>query len=453
MTLRTARLATLTSTLTASLLMACNLAVAQLPAKVGDTPLPSLAPIIKRTSPAVVGISVKGSQQQNNQLSQDPFFRRFFDIPDQPQERQFQASGSGVIVDATNGYIITNAHVVENAKEITVTLLDNRELKATVKGTDANADIAVLQVKASNLTAITLADSSKVQVGDFAIAIGNPFGQEHTVTSGIISALSRAPGISQDGYEDFIQTDAAINPGNSGGALLDLNGQLVGINSAILSSTGGNVGIGFAIPSNMAKSVMDQLVKYGKVQRGILGISMDSNPLRPEIAKNLGAEGVEGVLVSEVSENSGAEKAGIKPGDIVTHINGRATKSASALKAAIGILRVGDKVEVSLVRDSKPRKVTATISEPGESLQAAASSANGLKGAQLAGNNGQGVLITGVTDNSNAAQNRLQRNDVILRVGRVPVNSVKELQEATKDLNTFSLTIQRGNRLYVAIIN
>jgi Do/DeqQ family serine protease len=433
-------------------------AQAQLPAAVSGTALPSLAPIVKRTSPAVVGISVRGTQQtiNNNPLMQDPFFRRFFDIPDQQTERQFQASGSGVIVDAANGYIVTNAHVVENAKEITVTLLDTRELKATVKGVDSNSDLAVLQVKASNLTAITLADSSKVQVGDFAIAIGNPFGQEHTVTSGIISALGRAPGINDNGYEDFIQTDAAINPGNSGGALLDLNGQLVGINSAIISNSGGSVGIGFAIPSNMVKSVMDQLVKYGKVKRGLLGVSIQT--LTADAAESLGASGVEGALVSEVTEGSSAEKAGIKPGDIITSVNGRSTKTASALKAAVGVLRAGDTVEVGLVRDGKPRKVSATISEASETVASSGNSSkaesgipSGLAGADLS-DNSKGVLVTGVTEGSAAYQNGLRRNDVIVAAGRMRVSTVKELREAVKGANSFVLTIERGGRTLVAMI-
>ncbi|MGE0114717.1 MAG: Do family serine endopeptidase [Steroidobacteraceae bacterium] len=454
MNLRTSRLAGLA----ASLLLAGSAAFAQLPAKVSDTPLPSLAPIIKRASPAVVGIAVEGTvQQQTNPLMQDPFFRRFFDIPDTPQERQFQASGSGVIVDAQQGYIITNAHVVANAKEITVTLLDNRKLKATVKGSDTGSDIAVLQVKANNLTAITMADSSKIQVGDFVIAIGNPFGLEHTVTSGIVSALGRAPGISQDGYEDLIQTDASINPGNSGGALLDLNGQLVGINSAIYSSSGGNIGIGFAIPTNMARAVMDQLIKYGKVQRGLLGVTMQT--LGSEVAGSIGADGVEGALVSEVTEGSAAEKAGIKPGDIITSINGKNTRTGAALRAAIGVLRVGDKVEVGLIRDGKPRKVTAVLGESGEGTQASTQGPGnagglhpGLNGAEFANNNGEGVLVAAVANNSNAAQNGLRRNDVIVAVGRTQVNSVKELREAVKDANSFLLTIQRGNRTLVAVI-
>jgi len=451
------RAAKLAAALTASLMLACGTAVAQLPAKIGDTPLPSLAPIIKRTSPAVVGIAVEGTvQQQTNPLMQDPFFRRFFDMPDTPQERQFQASGSGVIVDAQQGYIITNAHVVENAKDITVTLLDNRKLKAIVKGSDPGADIAVLQVKANNLTAVTLADSSKVQVGDFVIAIGNPFGLEHTVTSGIVSALGRAPGISRDGFEDLIQTDAAINPGNSGGALLDLNGQLLGINSSIYSSSGGNIGIGFAIPINMAKAVMDQLIKYGKVQRGVLGVTMQT--LGSEVAGSIGAEGVEGALVSEVAEGSAADKAGIKPGDIITSINGKPTRTGAALRAAIGILRVGDKVEVGILRDGKPRRVTASIGEAADLTVAAKSAGgsnglpSGLSGAELANNNGEGVLVASVADGSNAAQNGLRRNDVIIAVGRTRVSNVKDLREAVKGANSFLLTIERGNRTLVAVI-
>src|SRR5262245_39716077 len=265
------------SGLAALLVVAAPLALApaafgQLPATVGDKPVPSLAPMLKNVTPAVVNIATRGTvTQQENPLLNDPFFRRFFDIPNVPRERTFQSAGSGVIVDAKNGYIITNAHVIENATEITVTLLDNRSLTAKVVGKDPGSDVAVLQVKAANLAQIPIADSDRAEVGDFVVAIGNPFGLGHTVTSGIVSALGRS-GINPEGYEDFIQTDASINPGNSGGALVDLNGQLVGINSAILSRTGGNIGIGFAIPSNMMKTVMNQLVKFGEVKRGVLGV-------------------------------------------------------------------------------------------------------------------------------------------------------------------------------------
>ncbi len=308
------------SVVAAVLLFAAS-AHAQLPEKVGDTPVPSLAPIIKRTSPAVVNIATRGTiREARNPLLDDPFFRRFFDTPNVPRERQFQSAGSGVIVDAKNGYIITNAHVIENATEITVSLRDERQVKAEVVGKDAGSDVAVLKVPTKNLIEMPLADSDKAEVGDFVIAIGNPFGLQHTVTSGIISALGRS-GINPEGYEDFIQTDASINPGNSGGALVNLDGQLVGVNSAIFSRSGGNIGIGFAIPSNMVKAVMTQLIQYGEVKRGMLGVQLRN--LTPAIAESLGLENSRGALVGQVVEGSPAEKAGIKAGDIVTSINGK----------------------------------------------------------------------------------------------------------------------------------
>ena len=265
-------------------------------------PMPSLAPMVRRVSPSVVNIATKGTikeQRGRNPLMDDPFFRRFFDTPPQdtrPRERQFQSAGSGVIVDAKNGYIITNHHVVENASEITITLLDNRTFSAKVVGTDEGADIAVLQAKQPNLVAMAMGDSSKLEVGDYVVAIGNPFGLSHTVTAGIVSALGRT-GINPDntGYEDFIQTDASINPGNSGGALVNLRGELVGINSAILSGNGGNIGIGFAIPVNMVKGVEDQLIKFGQVKRGILGVQL--LPVNPEVAHEYGLTEASGSLV------------------------------------------------------------------------------------------------------------------------------------------------------------
>ena len=248
-----------------------------LPLDVSGTPMPSLAPIVKRASPAVVNISTRGTVAEKsgrNPLFDDPFFKRFFDAPEMaPRQRQFQSAGSGVVVDAKEGFIITNAHVIENANEITVTTNDGHDYKATVVGSDVGADIALIKVKDAKLAALPIGDSAQAEVGDFVLAIGNPFGLQHTVTYGIISAVGRS-GINPDGYEDFIQTDASINPGNSGGALINLHGELVGINSAILSRSGGNIGIGFAIPSNMVRSIMDQLVKYGEVKRGLLGVSI-----------------------------------------------------------------------------------------------------------------------------------------------------------------------------------
>jgi serine protease Do/serine protease DegQ len=335
-------------------------AFAQIPAQVGQTPVPSLAPMLKRVTPAIVNIATKGTVQQENPLLNDPFFRRFFDVPNVPRERSFQSAGSGVIVDAKNGYIITNAHVIENADEITVTLLDNRSLKAKVIGKDTGSDVAVLQVPATNLAEIPIADSDRAEVGDFVVAIGNPFGLGHTVTSGIVSALGRS-GINPEGYEDFIQTDASINPGNSGGALVDLNGALVGVNSAILSRSGGNIGIGFAIPSNMMKTVMNQLIKYGEVKRGVLGVNIQT--LTPDIAESMGLDNTQGALVSQVLDGSAAEKAGLQAGDVVTAINGRAVKDAAGLRNTIGLLSVGDRVDIALLRDGKPRSVTAVVAE------------------------------------------------------------------------------------------
>ena len=437
--------------LAATLLCAlAPLAHAQLPAQVGDTPVPSLAPMVKRVSPAVVNIATRGTVQEQNPLLNDPFFRRFFDIPNTPRQRQFQSAGSGVIVDAKQGLIITNAHVIENATEITVTLLDNRSLTAKVVGKDPGSDVAVLRVQANNLTAIPIADSDRTEVGDFVVAIGNPFGLGHTVTSGIVSALGRS-GINPEGYEDFIQTDASINPGNSGGALVNLDGQLVGINSAILSRTGGNIGIGFAIPANMMKTVMAQLVKYGEVKRGVLGVNIQT--LTPDIAQSMELGNVQGALVSQVVEGSAAEKAGIRAGDVVTAVNGKPVKDAAGLRNVIGLLSVGDKVDVALLRDGKPRRVTAviaerdTVAEAGAETEGGGAGAvhSGLQGAELADAQGGGVLVRSVAEGSPAAQRGLRANDVILAVGRTRVANVAEFRRATQGAAAFVVQIRRGN--------
>ncbi len=424
-----------------------SVAGAQLPATIGETPVPSLAPMLKRVTPAVVNIATRGTVEEQNPLMNDPFFRRFFDVPNQPRQREFQSAGSGVIVDAKNGYIITNAHVVENATDITVQLLDNRSLKAKVVGSDPGSDVAVLKVQAGNLVDLPIADSDRAEVGDFVVAIGNPFGLGHTVTSGIVSALGRS-GINPEGYEDFIQTDASINPGNSGGALVNLGGQLVGINSAILSRTGGNIGIGFAIPSNMMKIVMNQLIKYGSVKRGVLGVNIQT--LAPEIAQSMGLpETTQGALVSQVVDGSPAEKAGVKAGDVITAVNGRAVKDAGSLRNSIGLLSIGEKVDLALMRDGKPRRVTATVSERDAAAEAKAAGAHsGLEGADIT-DSSNGVLIRAVADGSPAAQRGLRANDVILAVGRVHVANVAEFRKATADQEAFVLQIRRGNAMLV----
>jgi Do/DeqQ family serine protease len=413
-------------------------------------PMPSLAPMVKRISPSVVNIATRGTIKedpgQRNPLLDDPFFRRFFDAPpdSKPRERQFQSAGSGVIVDSKNGYIITNHHVVENASEITITLLDNRSFSAKVIGSDEGADIAVLQAKQPNLTAMALGDSTRLEVGDYVVAIGNPFGLKHTVTAGIVSALGRT-GINPDGYEDFIQTDASINPGNSGGALVNLRGELVGINSAILSRSGGNIGIGFAIPVNMVKGVMDQLIKYGQVKRGVLGVNIYN--VTPDIAKEFGLTESSGALVAGVAPGSAADRAGVKTGDIITSINGTAMRDAGELRNTIGMLRVGDRVEIGLLRDGKPHKVTALIAERSDLEAANAVDIHkGLDGAELSdAPDAGGVLVKTIQEGSPAAQNGLRANDLIVGVGRTPVSNTKSFKDAAKNANVLVLNVRRGS--------
>jgi len=431
-------------------------APAAMPAAVGDTPVPSLSPIVKKVSPAVVNIATRGTIRERgpqNPLLDDPFFRRFFDVPPDnngPRERPFQSAGSGVIFDAKAGYIVTNAHVVENASEITVTLQDGRDLKADVVGSDEPSDVAVLKVKSDgSLVQIGLGDSAKVEVGDFVLAIGNPFGLQHTVTSGIISGLSRS-GINPDGYEDFIQTDASINPGNSGGALVNLRGELIGINTAILSRSGGNIGIGFAIPVNMAHSVMDQLIKFGSVKRGQLGVSMYT--VTPDIAHSLGLANAMGALVSQVVEGSPAEKAGIHTGDVITSVNGTPVKSNSELRNSIGLMRVGDKVEIGLLRDGKPLKVTAIIADTTAATQAGPAEGihKAFEGATLAdAPEGGGALVKSVEPGSAAAQSGLRNNDVIMGANRGRVTNVQQLRERAKGASVLVLEVRRGNSVII----
>ncbi len=419
-----------------------------------DSGLPSFAPVIKRVAPAVVNIGVRGTvAAPRNPFFDDPGFRRFFGLPPDaaPREREFRSAGSGVIVDAKNGYIVTNAHVIKNASEITITLMDDLDLKAEVVGSDERSDVAVLRVKEGKLPAeIRLADSSKLQVGDFVIAIGNPFGLQHTVTSGIVSALGRT-GISRDSLEDFIQTDAAINPGNSGGALVGLDGDLVGINSVILSQSGGNIGIGFAIPSNMVRSIMEQLIESGEVNRGQLGVTTLN--LTPEFRKSLGlADDAQGALVSQVSEGSAAARAGIEAGDVITSVRKQPIKSNTELRNTIGMLRVGESVEVGLLRDGKPRTVTAVLREPAQLADASAihpalAGAELVETAEDAGAGGGGVRVRSVQPGSPAAQVGLLPDDRIIAVNRNRVGSLAQLREAAKGQSSMLLQLRRGNQV------
>ncbi|HEY4449031.1 MAG TPA: DegQ family serine endoprotease [Steroidobacteraceae bacterium] len=431
------------------LLAAASAAVpGAMPPAVSESGLPTLAPMIRKVSPAVVNIATRGTIRERgaqNPLLDDPFFRRFFDVPPDtgPRARPFQSAGSGVIFDARSGYIVTNAHVVENASEITVTLQDGRDLKAEIIGSDTPSDVAVVRVKPDGLTQIPLGDSARAEVGDFVVAIGNPFGLQHTVTSGIISGLSRS-GINPDGYEDFIQTDASINPGNSGGALVNLRGELIGINTAILSRSGGNIGIGFAIPVNMARSVMEQLIRYGSVKRGQLGVSMYT--VTPDIAHSLGLPSAVGALVSQVVEGSPADHAGIRTGDVITSVNSQPVKSNSELRNTIGLLRVGDKVDIGLLRDGKPLRVTAVIADTTTELTGGPASIHkSFEGSVLAdAPDAGGALVRSVEPGSAAAQAGLRAEDVIVGANRGRVSSVRDLRDRARGAAVLVLEVRRG---------
>ena len=427
-------------------------AFAQLPAKVGDQEVPSLAPLVSRTSPAVVNIATQGTvTAPRNPMMDDPFFRRFFGVP-QERERQVRSAGSGVIVDSKKGYVLTNHHVIENADQIEVVLDDDRSLQATVVGSDPGTDIAVLLLEDyDNLVDMPLGDSEELQVGDFVVAIGNPFGLQHTVTSGIVSALGRH-GISRDGYEDFIQTDASINPGNSGGALINLKGELVGINSAIFSSSGGNIGIGFAIPVNIAKAIMEQILEFGEVRRGLLGVSISD--FNAETAKAIGVEATQGALVQEIVPGSAAEKAGVEVGDVIVSVNGVTITDAADLRTTIGLKRSGETVKLILIRDGDRETVTAMLDELDMNpVMAAGELHPGLAGAQFStyhgdaeNYSGSGVMVDNVDAGSPAALSGLRTSDIITSLNRQQVSSVKELREIAEDQNLLLLRIQRGNR-------
>lgn len=427
-------------------------AFAALPARVGDQEVPSLAPLVREASPAVVNIATKATvRSPSNPFMDDPFFQRFFGVPPQQRERQVSSAGSGVIVDAANGYILTNHHVIENADQIEIVLIDNRSLEAKVVGSDPGTDIAVLQVKdARKLTQMPFGDSQLVEPGDFVVAIGNPFGLSHTVTSGIVSALGRT-GISRDGYEDFIQTDASINPGNSGGALINLKGELIGINSAIYSRSGGNIGIGFAIPVNIAKSIMSQLIEFGEINRGLLGVSISD--FNAETAEAFGIDDdIEGALVQEVVTGSAAEQAGVEVGDVIVKVDNEKITTASDLRNTVGLKRSGDTVRLQLLRDGKRRTLTATLTEKMAAVEISAEEIHpNLAGAEFSNYDGEeisgtAVIVSSVESGSAAALRGLRANDIIISVNRGRIKNVEELKEAAADQSLLILGIRRGNR-------
>jgi Do/DeqQ family serine protease len=341
-------------------------AIAAAPIPEAGGAVPSLAPMLARITPGVVNIAVRGKVREQNPLLQDPFFRRFFNLPQNqgPQERETQATGSGVIIDSAQGYVLTNGHVVENATRIEVTTKDNRRFTAKLVGRDPDTDIAVLQIPANNLTAVPMGDSDRLQVGDYVLAIGNPFGLGQTVTSGIVSALGRS-GLGIEGYEDFIQTDASINPGNSGGPLVNLHGECVGINTAILAPGGGNIGIGFAVPINMARRVMDQLTRYGEVKRGRIGVAIQD--LTPDLAESMRTAHTTGAVIARVEPGSPAERAGLHQGDLVVAVNGVPVRSGTQLRNTIGLTRIGSDVDLKIDRRGSERSVGVRVEAAGPS--------------------------------------------------------------------------------------
>jgi Do/DeqQ family serine protease len=423
-----------------------------LPARVGDEPVPSLAPMVSQVVPGVVNISTRSHiRVEENPLFNDPFFRRFFDVPSAPREREEQSLGSGVIVDADKGYVITNHHVIDKADEITVTLRDGRHFKAKVVGDDPEGDIALLHIDAKNLTAVPLADSDKLRVGDFVVAVGNPFGLGQTVTSGIVSALGRS-GLGIEGYEDFIQTDASINPGNSGGALVNLKGELVGINTAIIGPSGGNVGIGFAIPINMAKDIMAQLVQYGEVRRGRLGVYIQD--VTPELAKAFDIENIKkGAVVAQVVKGSAADKAGLKVGDVIVAVNDKPVEDSTDLRNKIGLMRVGQSLTLDIIRDGSRQTIKATIAEPEEDKMAASKISDQLSGAVLGTiqedhplyGRVEGVQVLSVDEDSDAWNAGLRKDDIIVSVNRVPVKTLEDVKKAAKkSRDGLLLNVRRG---------
>ena len=431
---------------------------AVLPAKVEGDELPSLAPMLEKVTPAVVNIATEGKiKLRQNPLFDDPFFRRFFDIPDHPIERKTQSLGSGVIVDAKRGLILTNNHVIANALQITVTLRDGRQLEAELVGTDPDTDVAVIKVPKENLTALDVIKPDELRVGDFVVAIGNPFGLGQTVTSGIVSALERS-GLGIVGYEDFIQTDASINPGNSGGALVNLRGELVGINTAIFSRSGGNIGIGFAIPINLALQVMEQLLEKGEVQRGFLGIH--AQDLNPDLAEAFGLEKQSGAVINKILESSSADKAGLKAGDIIISINGKQIKNASDVRNRIGLLPVGEKVKFDILRSGKKMSITAEIVADDQYIAKTSPVNKKLEGVTVGDikeghplyDKVSGVIVVDVERGTPAWRYGLRAGDVITSVNQEPVKDLKDFIKRVDRSDTLLLRIIRGNAAAFIVI-
>ncbi len=444
----------LAALLTAGALAAAQPALATWPLSVDGQELPSLAPMLKKATPAVVNISTKTKiEVAENPLLRDPFFRHFFEIPNMPRQRETSSLGSGVIVDARNGYILTNNHVIDKADEIQVTLSDGRQLNAKLIGTDPESDIAVIKVEPKNLTELPIADSSQLQVGDFVVAIGNPFGLGQTVTSGIISALGRS-GLGIEGYEDFIQTDASINPGNSGGPLVNLRGELVGINTAILAPSGGNVGIGFAIPSNMANKIKTSLIEHGSIKRGQLGVTIQD--LNSELAQAFGLNQTQGAVITAILPRSPAAKAGLEPGDIVLAINDKRIKNSAEIRNIIGLLPVGEEVKLEILRRGEAMTVTAETATP-KLVQEEGQKIHPKLAGMLLGNTSPndpvpGIRIEKIHSSSYGFQAGLRPGDIIVMANQQPVATLDDLRQAAGGRRELLLNIQRGEGAFFLML-
>jgi Do/DeqQ family serine protease len=429
---------------------------AALPVSVDGQPLPSLAPVLQDVTPSVVNVYTQTRVKVRSPLLDDPFFRRFFNVPETPRERVSQSLGSGVIVDAAEGYILTNNHVIEGADDIAVTLKDGRSIDAELIGTDPDTDLAVIKVTAENLIALKLADSDELLVGDFVVAVGNPFGLGQTVTSGIVSALGRT-GVRGLEYQNFIQTDASINPGNSGGALINLRGELVGINSAIFTPSGGNVGIGFAIPSRMAQYVMNQLIRYGEVRRGTLGLVVQD--LTSELAGAFGIENERGALVAEVIEGMAAHRSGLRAGDVITSMAGRSVRSAQDFLNAEGQVPVGEALQLGYIRDAQARYASLMVEEPlelsGDDLDRRFSGALFTElPARLRTGQVSGVFIAELASRSRLAYEGLRPGDIITGANREKIRNLADMKKAIESIEgVLVLQIYRNGEAYFARID
>lgn len=427
---------------------------AAFPLAVSDVSLPSLAPILDKSMPAVVNIStLKNIRVNDNPLMQDPFFRHFYQVPKQRQRQQNSSLGSGVIIDSGSGLVLTNNHVIDKADEILVTLSDKRQFKAKLIGKDPEADVAVIQIPADNLTELPVADSSKLRVGDFVIAIGNPFGLGQTVTSGIVSALGRT-GLGIEGYEDFIQTDASINPGNSGGALINLKGELIGINTAILAPNGGNVGIGFAIPSNMAMTLKNALVRYGEVRRGLLGIS--TQDLTPDLVKAFELAENYGAVISRVQAGSSAERAGLEAGDIILSVNQLKIKNSHQIRNVIGLLQIGDQVDIAILRNGRLQNIKAIVGKPVSLVTQGQSIHKTLTGVVLSAvqkDRVPGILVNQVDSGSYAWNAGLRPSDIILSVNRYRVHTLADFKKVAVTSARLLLNVQRGRDAFFIVLH